>query len=223
MAPITRSMRRRRRVDISSRYGAPFPIYSENEGRRFKHFNNCIFYGMMYMDEFLNTELGIQDRVMRLLDKMCWSKFVSMRFPIIAAWIIEFFSTVRFVDKRRIRLSHRHNGREFTFGYPELHNWFGFPVRTPEAPPGRDMTALDVWSSITEQAIYVPKLAFNKLIMPEALLYFHKFLCYSLFGRTNGHKVRKQDLEILGDIMQGTEIDSSGILMHGPKLTLVGF
>ncbi|WCJ20795.1 hypothetical protein M5689_003000 [Euphorbia peplus] len=219
MPPKTRSMVRRRRIDTSSRYDAPFPIYNEDEGRRYKKFKRCNYYGMMYMDEYFNTELGIQDRVARYITHLSWDKFVALRFPIIGDWILEFLSTVRFTDKRRVRMRHRHRGKDYTFGYPELHNWFGFPVRTTERPPGRDMTSLDVWTSITGQERYIPKLAFNKLISSESILYFHKFLCYSIFGRTNGHKVRYEDLNLLGDVMQGTEVDSSRLLMDGIFLT----
>ncbi|XP_065879055.1 uncharacterized protein [Euphorbia lathyris] len=205
-----------KRPDLSKRYGVPFPVFNHDEGRRYWSLRYTFFTGMLYMDEFLNNQLGITDDMSRYMERLGWTKFSQMRFPIIGDWILEFFCTVRFTNKRRVRLSFRQEGEIFTFGCPELHSWFCFPPRdTIKRHPGRDMTSSDIWRMLTGFWRFNSKLAYNHSFCSNSMLYLLKFMCHSLFGRTFSSVVRDTDLYVLGDIFQGNAVDSSKILMEG--------
>ncbi|XP_065871928.1 uncharacterized protein, partial [Euphorbia lathyris] len=81
--------------------------------------------------------------------------------------------------------------------------------------PGRDMTSIDIWRMLTGFWRFNPSLAYNKSINSNSMLYLHKFLCHSLFGRTGSSVVKDTDLYVLGDIFQGNTVNSLKILMEG--------
>lgn len=175
------------------------------------HFVACVFTNMLFIDEAFIAQFGIAGRVHSYLQAMKWEKFAALRFPSHRSWIIEFLTTLDYVDAKMTKLKFRHLGDEFVVGYKDMFNWFGFPKSGYVDRPA-DFNPNYVWRMFSGEDFFDDWSAEANDIKDDSILYFHKFLAHSLFGRVDGTIIKEKDLWVLDCSLQGRTVDSTGIL-----------
>ncbi|KDP24747.1 hypothetical protein JCGZ_25501 [Jatropha curcas] len=209
------------RRDLASRYKAPFPIYTMEEGEHFTRLAKCNFIGMYLLDHNFLQNTGILEKVQDYL------KTLNFEIPENAKLSLELLTTIDWVDNTEMAIKFRVDGEELTVDYDKMHQWLGFP-KNGFASKTKGWNATSVWEMLTGQSSFTPRNVGNKWIKDESILYLHKYLCYALFGRVKASKVQTRDLFVLETILQGKHVDLAGIVLdtiynasrHQGKITL---
>ncbi|KDP34820.1 hypothetical protein JCGZ_11182 [Jatropha curcas] len=215
------------RRDLASRYKAPFPIYTMEEGERFTRLAKCNFTGMYLLDQNFLQNTSILEKVQEYLKTLNFEIFSQLKIPENAKVSLELLTTIDWVDNTEMAIKFRVDGEELTMDYDKMHQWLGFP-RNEFASIPKGWNATPVWEMLTGQSSFTPRNAGNKLIKDESILYLHKYLCYALFGRVEASKIQTRDLFVLESILQGKQVDIASIVLdtkynasrHQGKVTL---
>ncbi|WCJ37592.1 hypothetical protein M5689_018713 [Euphorbia peplus] len=195
----------------SSRSRQPFNFRSDEEKSRFALINGVVISTyMLYISWPTALALSIKRIVKGYVETLGWTKFVDLRFTHTKHDIAEFWSTLSFANPGKDRFQFRNANVEYEFGREELHDWFGFPLTGVTMPPDFDHES--VWNALTGLDKFHTSNSPNVLLKDDSLLYFHKYLSLSLFGRAEMSKIHKLDLFVLHCIVNKTQIDSIEII-----------
>ncbi|KDP46621.1 hypothetical protein JCGZ_04555 [Jatropha curcas] len=157
------------RRDLASRYKAPFPIYTIEEGERFTRLAKCNFTGMYLLDQNFLQNTGILEKVQEYLKTLNFEIFSQLKIPENAKLSLELLSTIDWVDDTEMAIKFRVDGEDLTVDYDKMHQWLGFP-RNGFASKPKGWNATSIWEIFTCQSSFAPRNAGNKWIKDESIV-----------------------------------------------------
>ncbi|WCJ21108.1 hypothetical protein M5689_003289 [Euphorbia peplus] len=197
--------------ETSTRSRHPFKLLTDEEKSRFALINGVVISThMLYINWPTTLALNIKRIVKGYVETMGWTKFVDLRFTHTKFDIAEFWSTLSFANPEKDRFRFRNTNIEYEFGREELHAWFGFPLTGVTMP--QEIEHDRVWKDFTGLDKFDTSNSPNILLRDNSLLYFHKYLSLSLFGRAEMSKIHRLDLFVLYCLVNKTQVDSIEII-----------
>ncbi|KDP42660.1 hypothetical protein JCGZ_00164 [Jatropha curcas] len=136
--------------DLASRYKAPFPIYTIEEGERFIRLAKCSFTGMYLLDHNFLQNTGILEKIQEYLKTLNFEIFSQLKIPENAKLSLELLTTIEWVDNTEMAIKFRVDGEDLTLDYDKMHQWLGFP-RNGFASKPKGWNAASVWEMLTGQ------------------------------------------------------------------------
>ena len=113
-------------IDIKEEYDAFFPIYSDEEGKKFSSLckrNVCM---PKYFDEQLLKDMGVHDFVNLLCKRLGWFKVKIVKYDVFYELMVEFYTTLKIKDDKQGIFLCRFFGNEYEFDYDLLTEIFDF-------------------------------------------------------------------------------------------------
>ena len=177
-------------IDIKEEYDAFFPIYSDEEGKKFsslckkvKSFLHQLmsrqFAPMKYLSSSSLQRVGLLNEVNMYVSRMGWEAFVMMKHPTYVVPTCEFLSSFEF-DVDEGMLNFRLGNQDHSIGLFELNDVFHFP-KNQEANIEYDRD--EFWGEITglRDVPYQPRMSKDSKICSHALRYLHRLMSHFLF------------------------------------------
>ena len=103
---------RGKQCDIRDDYDAFFPIYSEDEGKRFCSLVKRKFSMPKYFDDRLLDELEMKDFIDNLCARMGWLQLKTIKYEVFFELTVEFYTTLKIVNEKLGIFSCRFCGNE---------------------------------------------------------------------------------------------------------------
>ncbi|KDP37840.1 hypothetical protein JCGZ_06395 [Jatropha curcas] len=111
------------RRDLATRYKAPFPIYTMEEGERYTRLAKCNFTGMYLLDQTFLQTTGILEKVQEYLKTLNFEIFSQLQIPENDKLSLELLTTIDWVDDTEMAIKFRVDGEELTVDYDKMHQW----------------------------------------------------------------------------------------------------
>ena len=86
-------------IDLKEEYDAFFPIYSDEEGKRFSSLSKRNICMPKYFDDQLLKDIGMHDFVNMLCKRLGWFKVKTVQYDIFYELNVEFYTTLKVKDE----------------------------------------------------------------------------------------------------------------------------
>ena len=195
--------------DISKDYDAFFPIYSEEEGKRFCSLVKRKFSLPKYFDDEILVGIEMKDFVNTLCERMGWKQLKLVQYEVFFELSIEFYTTLKIVDENLGLFSCRLFGKEYKFHYELISEIFCFSHGGICQPPP-EFNMHKFWSEITGgDKLCDDQVMISGLIQSHACLLMHKFMAHTIFGKKDSTKVSHDELFLMWCMHTNTKVNSA--------------
>ena len=201
-------------IDIKEEYDAFFPIYSDEEGKKFSSLCKRNICMPKYFDEQLLKDMGVHDFVNLLCKRLGWFKVKTVKYDVFYELMVEFYTTLKIKDdKQRIFLC-RFFGNEYEFDYDLLTEIFDFHDGGVCCPPP-EFNLIRFWDEITRgDKIGHGDTMISGLIHNHSYLLMHKFIAHTIYGRNESTKVMPDELFLLWCMITNTRVNSAYLVFR---------
>lgn len=214
-------------VDIASQFGAPFPIFTNEEGVRYVSLLDRSIVSCRFLNFSILDTLQIRTKIDGMLNKLGWTRFANTQFRTYRELVLEFYTTLHICDKGTTKLTCRLLGREFSIDYDVMSQAFGFPKGGLQSPPPQ-FRPDDMWNFLSGEDRFLGSTKTpNGLILDHSYLILHKFMCHAIFGKLEGNKVSRQELFLLWCLRANKKVSTTTFIFQNlvyvlkhPKTTL---
>ncbi|KAJ8749054.1 hypothetical protein K2173_013499 [Erythroxylum novogranatense] len=183
-------------ADIAGVYDAPFFIYSEEEGERYRELRTKSIEVPTYFNFEVLDQIGLAGKLMGLCRRGKWDWFVRMNYPVYRDLTFEFFTSLRFVSSKPKKLWFRLQGQVCFMDDRMLRFIFGFAEK--EIDDGHQSFTIRLyWKYLTGLDEYDLHIASNAQILNAELKLLHKFICGAIFGKRQSTKCSGKELFLL--------------------------
>ena len=88
-------------MDLKEEYDAFFPIYSDEEGKRFSSLCKRNICMPKYFDDQLLKDIGMHDFVNLLCRRLGWFKLKTVKYDVFYELSVEFYTTLKIKDQEQ--------------------------------------------------------------------------------------------------------------------------
>ena len=113
-------------IDLKEEYDAFFPIYSDEEGKKFYSLLKRNLSMPKQFDNQLLQDIHMFDYVNLLCKRMGWYKLKIVKYDMFHELTIEFYTTLKIKDEEQRIFSCRFFGQEYEFDYDLMTQIFDF-------------------------------------------------------------------------------------------------
>ena len=195
-------------LDISSQFGATFPIFTQEEGKKFLNLSRRQIITPRLFNFDLLAQMGVRESIERMCVTLGWSKLVHSNFITYKELTLEFYTTLQFESKSPKILKFRLNGQEYSIDYQTMTDIFDLP-RKGVYEDHDDFNLDSFWHKLTREDEFSARNAPNGLIIDLSYLLLHKFMCHAVFGKKESNKCSRKELFIMWCLHSKTKVSTT--------------
>ena len=112
-------------TDLKEEYDAFFPIFSDEEGKRFSYLSKRNVCMPKYFDDQLLKDIRMHDFMNVLCKRLGQFKLKTVKYDVFLELTTEFYTTLKIKDEEQRIFSCRFFGKEYEFDYDLMTEIYG--------------------------------------------------------------------------------------------------